>query len=108
MGQPITVIEKPSTTPGIIRYEVNRNLTGTGHEVFRSKADATGTNPAHELARRLFDRGGIESLHIYNNVITVRLADGAPPTGIKEIIADLYLYYREGVVPEVPEGVAAS
>ncbi len=103
MGQPITVLEKPSTTPGIIRYEVNRNLTGTGHELYRSLADADGRSPADELARRLFARGGIASLHIYNNVITVQLADGSPPAGINESSKGLDRY-RDGVVPEVPQG----
>ncbi|MCX7620491.1 MAG: NifU N-terminal domain-containing protein [Acidimicrobiales bacterium] len=107
MGQPITVIAKPSTRPGIIRYEVNRNLTGTGHQIYRSESDAVGAMPADELARRLFDRGGIESVHVYNNVITVQLADSSPPSGIEEIIRDLFLYYRDGVVPEVPSTAAS-
>ena len=36
MGQPVTVIEKHSTHGGLARYEVNRVLTGTGHEVYRA------------------------------------------------------------------------
>ena len=36
MGQPVTVIEKPSSHPGVVRYETNRALTGMGHEVYRS------------------------------------------------------------------------
>ena len=32
MGQQISVVAKPSPTPGILRFEANRNLTGQGHE----------------------------------------------------------------------------
>jgi len=32
MGQPINVVEKPSSTPGLARFEINRSLTGMGHE----------------------------------------------------------------------------
>ena len=32
MGQPINVVEKPSSTPGVARFETNRSLTGMGHE----------------------------------------------------------------------------
>ena len=35
MGQPITVVEKPSSTPGVARFETNRSLTGMGHERYR-------------------------------------------------------------------------
>ncbi|MEZ5142309.1 MAG: hypothetical protein R2726_07280 [Acidimicrobiales bacterium] len=108
MGQPVTVIEKPSSLPGVLRFETNRTLTGMGHELFRSADDATGATPADELARRLFARGGIASVHVYANIITVQLADGAPPQGIKEIVEDLYTYYRDGVVPTLPEGAAAD
>ncbi len=33
MGQPVTVIEKPSSHPGVVRYETNRVLTGMGHDL---------------------------------------------------------------------------
>ena len=36
MGQPVAVQEKPSTTPGVVRFELNRTLSGQGHERFRS------------------------------------------------------------------------
>jgi hypothetical protein len=108
MGQPVTVVEKPSAVPGVLRFETNRTLTGMGHEIYRSVDEATGATPGDELARRLFARGGVESLHLYSNVITVHLADGSPPQGIRDVIASLYTFYTEGVVPEVPEGAAAD
>jgi hypothetical protein len=108
MGQPVTVIEKPSATPGVVRYETNRVLSGTGHEVFRSADEAVGPKWTAELARRLFERGGITSMHVNGNIITLHLADASPPGGIKELIEEMFIYYRPGVEVVVPEGVAAD
>jgi hypothetical protein len=103
MGQPVTVIEKPTSRPGVVRYETNRVLSGMGHELFRSADDAQNDTPADLIARRLFERGGVEAVHVNSNVVTVHLADGSPPTGIKDLIEDLYTYYRPGVEVVVPE-----
>lgn len=103
MGQPIIVTEEPSVThPGIVRFETNRALTGMGHERYRSRDDATGVRPPDELARRLFDRGGISAVHINSNVITVDLEKGYDAVGIADVIHDLYLHYREGVAEPTP------
>ena len=32
MGHPITVTEKPTRREGVVRFELNRSLTGMGHE----------------------------------------------------------------------------
>ena len=101
MGQPITVVEKPSSRTGVVRYETNRALTGMGHERYRAGDEILGTAPAGELARRLFDRGGITGVHVNGNVVTVELTEAkAEAEGIDEVIASLYLYWVEGV--EVP------
>ena len=101
MGQPITVVEKPSSRTGVVRYETNRALTGMGHERYRVGDEILGTAPADELARRLFDRGGITGVHVNGNVVTVELTEAeAEAEGIDEVIASLYLYWVEGV--EVP------
>ncbi len=105
MGEPVTVIEKQSSTPGVIRYELNRVLTGTEHLKYRSIADAQGVRPPDRLARALFENGGIESIHMNGNIVTVYMADGSPPKGIKKLIEDMYVFYMPGVVPELPEGV---
>ena len=101
MGQPVTVLEKPSSRPGIVRFEINRTLTGMGHERYRAGQVVEGDRPPDELARRLFERGGIDAVHINSNVITLDLGRGATTDGIAEIIQDLYTYYRPGV--EVPD-----
>ena len=99
MGQPVAVVEKPSMTPGVVRFEANRNLTGMGHERFRSLEDATGPRPAAELARRLLATGRIDLVHIYGNVITVELKRGCDAQGLKDVVENLYIYYTPGFVP---------
>jgi hypothetical protein len=101
VGQPVTVIEKPSGTPGVIRYETNRVLSGMGHERYTPDRPVEGQRPPDVLARRLFERGGVAAVHVNGNVITVQLATG-DGSGIKEIIESLYTYYRPGVEVTVP------
>ena len=95
MGQPVSVIEKPTGRPGILRYETNRSLTGMGHERYSSSVPVEGDRPADVLARRLFERGGVKAVHVYGGVITVEL-DSTDADGIKEVIEDLYTFYRPG------------
>jgi hypothetical protein len=102
VGQSITVTEKRGLRHDVARFELNRSLTGMGHEVYRSREDAVGSRPPDELARRLFDRGGIEAVHVYSNVVTVDLAPGGDTTGIVDVIRDLFLFYGEGVTPPTP------
>ncbi len=96
MGQPVTVIEKPSSRAGVVRYEINRSITGMGHERYVKGEEVIGERPADELARRLFERGGVDALHVNSNVITVDL-DGSGTEGIAELISELFTYYRPGV-----------
>ena len=102
MGQLITVVEKPTARPDVVRLELNRSLTGMSHERYPSPDAATGNRWVDELARRLFGRGGVTSVHVYSNVITVGLATGASAEGLVDIVHDLFTYYREGVVPAEP------
>ena len=107
MGQPVTVIEKPSSRAGVVRYETNRVLTGMGHERYTRGDQAVGERPADELARRLFQRGGIAAVHINGSVITVEL-DKSDQSGIKEIIEGLYTYYLPGVEPPSDDELIAQ
>jgi len=102
MGQPIRVVEKPTTKSDVVRFELNRSLTGMGHERYPSRAAATGVRPVDELARRLFDHGGVDAVHVYSNVVTVDLAAGASSDGLQQVLEDLFLYYTEGVAPAEP------
>lgn len=99
MGQLVAVTEKPSSTRGVVRFEINRSLSGMGHEHFASVADAWGPTPSAELARRLFATGQAAAVHVYGNIITVDLAKGCDSTGMADIVRNLYTYWRPGVEP---------
>jgi hypothetical protein len=108
MGQPVTVIEKAAATPGIVRFEINRSITGMGIERFSSPEDAIGPTPSAELARRLFVHGGIAGVTVFSNIITVDLAEGASSAGLRELIEELFTFYREGVEVVIPEGAGTD
>jgi hypothetical protein len=107
MGQPITVVAKPSSNPSIIRYETNRAITGMGHERYESLTDIIDDRVVDELARRVLEHGGVESVHINSNVITVRLAGGSTGEGLDDVIGGLYLFYPDdAAAPVAPSGDA--
>jgi hypothetical protein len=99
MGQPINVVEKPSSTPGIARFEINRSLTGMGHERYRSVDDILDDRPVDELARRLFDTGGVTEVHANSSMVTVHLVDGWTGEKLLDVIRGLYIYYPPGSPP---------
>jgi hypothetical protein len=102
MGMLITVTEKPSARRDVVRFELNRAITGMGHDRYRSRAEAEGSRPPDELARRLFDCGGVSTVTVHGNQVTVELEPGASTDGMAEAIADLFTYYRPGVLPSIP------
>lgn len=108
MGQPITVEEKPSATPGIVRFELNRSLTGMGHERYPDREAASGDRIVDELVRRLFDTGKVAAVHVYSNVVTVDLMKGLDSAGLAGVIHDLFIYYTPGVVPPSDEELIAQ
>lgn len=108
MGQPVTVIEKPSSRSGVVRFEINRALTGMDADRYRVGERIEGDRPPDELARRLFDRGGIDAIHINSNVITITLARGGDTDGISDVIGGLYTYYKPGVRVPQPEDFATG
>jgi len=101
MGQPIVVFEKPSRRPGIVRFELNRVLTGMGHEDYSRAADVTGHRPPDELARRLFEHKAVKAVHIFANEVTIELNAWTSPDGLKEAIEGLYIHYLPGVQPSI-------
>jgi hypothetical protein len=113
MGQLVAVTEKPSSSRGIVRFELNRALTGMGHERFASVADTYGDRPAAVLANRLFATGQVGAVHVYANIVTVDLAKGATGTGLADIIRNLHTYWYPGMHPPsfedlVPDEPAAE
>ena len=99
MGQLVDVIEKPSATPGVVRFEINRTLSGQGHERFASVDEAYGPSPSDELARRLFATGQVSGVHVYANIITVDLAKGFGSDGLADVVRYMYQYWKPGVEP---------
>jgi hypothetical protein len=99
MGQLVAVTEKPSSTRGVVRFEINRSLSGMGHEHFSSVADAWGNTPSDELARRMFATGQVAAVHVYGNIITVDLHKGHDSEGLADIVRNLYQYWKPGVEP---------
>ena len=108
MGQLVGVIENKSSIPGVVRFELNRNLTGSGHEKFTSSLDALGPRPAAELARRLFDTGQVAGVHLYMNMVTVDLQKGFTSDGLFDVIRDMYQYWKPGMVPPSVEDLSPA
>jgi hypothetical protein len=101
MGQSVTVVAKHSSNPEILRFEINRSLTGMGHERYRSLDDIVLDRPVDRLARRLLEHGGVDGVHVNSSVITVDLGGGFVGEGLQEIIEDLFRFY-----PDAPDGEA--
>jgi hypothetical protein len=97
----------------MVRFELNRTLSGQGHERFSSLQEARGDRPSAVLARRLFDTGRVAAVHVFSNIVTVDLAKGFDSTGLAAIVGDLYQYWLPGVEPPTfddlqPEESASS
>jgi hypothetical protein len=107
MGQPINVVEKPTATPGLARFEINRSLTGMGHERYASVDDVLAHRPVDELARRLFDSGGVTQVHANGSMITVHLSDGWTGDKLLDVIRGLYIFYPPADGTAVGEGEPA-
>jgi hypothetical protein len=96
MGQPVTVVEQASKRAGVVRFSTNRVLSGMAHESFGAAPDPLADRPVDELARHLFATGKVAGVHVNGNVITVELS-GGDAAGLRELIEDLFTYYRPGV-----------
>ena len=116
MGQMVGVVERKSTMPGVVRFELNRSLSGMGHEQFASVVDAIGPTPSASLARQLFATGKVDSVHVYSNIVTVDVAKGYDSSGLADIVREMYRYWKPGVEPpsfddlqaDEPAGVPAG
>jgi len=83
-----------------VRFEINRSITGMGHERYGAAPGPEMDRPCDEVARRLFDHTGGEYVHINSNVITVNMSFGGDDSALSETIESLFTYYRPGV--EIP------
>jgi hypothetical protein len=107
MGQLVAVTERPSSTRGQVRFELNRSLTGMGHEHYASPDEASGDRPADVLARRLFDTGQVDAVHVYSNIVTVELSRGGDAQPLTEVVRTLYRYWQPGMHPPAFEDLVA-
>jgi hypothetical protein len=99
MGQPVTFLSTASPKPGVLRFELNRSLTGMGHERYKAGGEILGERPPDVLASRIFEAGNVDSIHIYGSMVTVTLATNEPGD-LETVLRDLYTYYVPGV--EIP------
>ena len=99
MGQPVTFISTTSPKPGVLRFELNRSLTGMGHERYRAGDEILATRPPDVLAARIFEAGDVDSIHIYGSMVTVTMAS-TEQADLETIVSELYTYYVPGV--EIP------
>ena len=67
MGQIVNVVERPSPRPGIVRFETNRALSGTGHD--RYVAGQVIEDAAHLVADLV---RGFRSRSVEDSVVTFR------------------------------------
>ena len=108
VGQPVDVKQTVAVAPGRIRFELNRTLTGQGHERFTSAAQAIGPRPAAELARRLFTSGVVTGVHLFANIVTVDLVPGSRDGDLAQIVTDLHQYWKPGMKPPSVEELMAK
>jgi hypothetical protein len=99
MGQPVTFLSSSSPKPGVLRFELNRSLTGMGHERYVAGEEIRGDRPPDVLARRIFEVGGVAAVHIYSSMVTVTLSS-TEQGDLDTVLRELYTYYVPGV--EIP------
>jgi hypothetical protein len=111
MGQIVNVVERASVRPGIVRFDTNRALSGMGHDRFVAGQVIDDDRPVDELARRIFARGGVTSVHVNGGMITVDLEKGHTADGIADIIRGLYTFYLdpgEELDPDDPRAAVSA
>ena len=117
MGQPVTFLRTSSPRRGVIRFELNRTITGMGHEHYKAGNEVIGGRPVDELARRLLATGKLSAVHIYGSVVTAELADAdadegeladADKAAFEEAITKLYTHYLPGVEVPSDEEISAQ
>ena len=102
MGQPITVVAKPAVTPGVLRLETNRSLTGMGHERYRGRVLAVYTFAGWTVfvwatrARNIAEDGG--------STLNLVVALGLAALGVAVAVAAR----RGGLAPVLAVAVGAT
>jgi hypothetical protein len=119
MGKSVQIVAFARPRVGYLRIEIDRSLSGTGHESYESAPSEEHNRPVDVLARSLFATGIVKRVHILSNVITIALVEdssmvhGACDTmeelgqdtnlqqeqALCTVVEQLFVHYRPGVLP---------
>lgn len=104
MGQAVRVVDTRLIGAVLLRIEIDRSLTGMGHERFvagQLHGSASQSRPTEQLAWRLFDSGDVTAVHLFSNMVTLTLVDSSPERieRIGQLVKQLFIHYRPGVLP---------
>ena len=101
MGQPVDVSVKETLDPDVRVFETDRWLTGMGNGLFESAQSA----PEGTMARRVFEVGDVEAVHVYGNCLTVtksrRASWDSMSDEIKKSLENFYIFYPENIGKKV-------
>jgi hypothetical protein len=119
MGKSVQIVSFVRPRAGCVRVEIDRSLSGTGHEVYESTPSEERSRPTDVLARALFETGLVTRVHIFSNVVTLTLAASGVATSsdgratmeeseehvseqddtLRTAVEQLFVHYRPGVLP---------
>jgi hypothetical protein len=126
MGKSVQIVTFARPRAGFVRIEIDRSLSGTGHESYESAPNEESDRPTDVLAKRLFETGLVKRVHIFSNVITITEAGSGvdsrevePATGsdaratmeeseehvsekddtLRTVVEQLFVHYRPGILP---------
>lgn len=109
MGQLIEVDAHPMDRVAL--FSTDRSLTGQDG-VSLKPGDRDGSDPPHDLARRLFESDPeIDHVHVLSNTVSVRrlnVWDQPAVDRASEVIANLFIYYGRGPSPDKIEQLRAA
>jgi hypothetical protein len=119
MGKSVQIVAFARPRAGYLRIEIDRSLSGTGHESYESAPSEEADRPTDVLARSLFATGFVKRVHIFSNVITIALLEGVSTVNeardtmeelgqdtnfqqeqvLRTVVEQLFVHYRPGVLP---------
>lgn len=121
MGKSVQIVSFARPRAGYVRIEIDRSLTGTGHETYEVAPSEEAPRPTDVLARTLFQTGFVKRVHIFSNVITIMLQSPFGVATVREdhatmeesaeeqvsgqedtlrtAVEQLFVHYRPGVMP---------
>lgn len=122
MGKSVQIVAFARPRAGFVRIEIDRSLTGTGHESYNEAPIEDSVRPTDVLARTLFETGIVQRVHIFSNVITIALRSVGPGvfleteltfedpsrvtmedtqqvSTLRNVVEQLFVHYRPGVLP---------